>query len=471
MIGERLAPERRDRREFHVAQHGEVVTTAGFVPEALVREPLRQRLERDHRVALAVATRLPIRWTEVPAEGERVLVSQVRERWMRRLRRPQERSEQPVETRLRSLGALTDRGIPVVLVDDLMERMRRLQHEGLVLCSCKGPRPLSHVLLPRAPRLIVLDASTPPLDRGRRATDPDVGRRRGGRSRSVVTYQSTTGLTPRERVRDRDTAALPPQYMKRGDSLGNLFGTPGDCPVSGRGGPVTQITNASSRRCSNSHAAASGRGPYSLAAEGGRLPISRYRSGSTSGGPTSSAERRRVSRVKVPTIIVTGPVGVGKSTVAEAMGYLLLAAKIPHANVDFDQLTACYPRPADDDQWGTRLGLANLAAMWMNYQRSGARRLIIARVVESRADLDGYRDVIPGADILLVRLRAAPKTLVARVRQRGPWRDLEWHLNRAVELAAQMDAQRVEDMLVETEDRDPTTIARDILHRAGWLST
>lgn len=172
--------------------------------------------------------------------------------------------------------------------------------------------------------------------------------------------------------------------------------------------------------------------------------------------------------MSVPTIIVTGPVGVGKSTVAEAMGYQLIAAKVPHANVDFDQLTAG-PRPADDDIWGTKLGLANLAAIWKNYERAGARRLIIARVVEARAELDGYRRAVPGADIILVRLRASPETLEARVRTRGPWRDMEWHLRRTVELAAQMDAKPIEDLLVETDDRDVVTVAHDVLRGAGWL--
>jgi len=170
----------------------------------------------------------------------------------------------------------------------------------------------------------------------------------------------------------------------------------------------------------------------------------------------------------VPTIIVTGPVGVGKSTVAEAMGYLLLAAKVPHANVDFDQLTAG-PRPTDDDVWGTKLGLSNLAAIWKNYQLAGARRLIIARVIESRSELDGFRQAVPGADIVLVRLRAAAETLQARVRRRGPWRDMEWHLKRSVELGAQLDAQPFEDVLIETDDRDVTAVARDVLYRAGWL--
>lgn len=174
--------------------------------------------------------------------------------------------------------------------------------------------------------------------------------------------------------------------------------------------------------------------------------------------------------MRVPTIIVTGPVGVGKTTVAEEMGYALGGAGVPHATIDFDRLTACYPRPADDDRWGTKLGLRNLAALWSNYQASGARRLLIARVIEARSELDGFREAVPGADILVVRLRATPETLQARVRQRRQG-SMEWHLNRAVELASLMDARPVEDVLIETDDRDPRNLAREILQRAGWLPT
>lgn len=173
--------------------------------------------------------------------------------------------------------------------------------------------------------------------------------------------------------------------------------------------------------------------------------------------------------MSVPTIIVTGPVGVGKTTVAREMGLLLLDAKVPHANVDFDQLTACYPRSAADDRWGTQLGLANLAALWTNYEASGARRLIVARVIESRSELEGFRQAVLGADILVVRLRAVPETLRARVRQREKGLGMEWHLDRAVELASLMEEQRVEDLLVETDGRDPLSIAQEILQHVGWL--
>lgn len=47
---------------------------------------------------------------------------------------------------------------------------------------------------------------------------------------------------------------------------------------------------------------------------------------------------------------------------------------------------------------------------------------------------------------------------------------MEWHLNRAVELAPLMDAEQVEDLLVETDGRSAVDIARDILMRIGWLT-
>jgi ribose 1,5-bisphosphokinase PhnN len=170
----------------------------------------------------------------------------------------------------------------------------------------------------------------------------------------------------------------------------------------------------------------------------------------------------------VPTIVVTGPVGVGKTTMIDEMSRLLRAADIPHAAVDFDQLTAAFPRSPDDDMWGTKLGLANLAAMWRNYQAAGADRLLIARVLEARSELQGYRTAVPGAKITVVRLRASLEALRARLRQRGG-AGLHWHLDRAVELAPQMDESHVEDLLVETEQRDPGELAREILLQLGWI--
>jgi adenylylsulfate kinase len=173
--------------------------------------------------------------------------------------------------------------------------------------------------------------------------------------------------------------------------------------------------------------------------------------------------------VRVPTILVTGPVGVGKTTLIDEMSGLLREARVPHATVDFDQLTACFPHSPNDDVWGTNLGLTNLAALWRNYSALGADRLLLARVIENRKELDGYRDAVPGAEIDVVRLRASPSTLQDRIRHRGEGRGMQWHLDRAVQLAPLMDEQRVEDLVVETDGRQPGELARETLRPLRWL--
>lgn len=173
--------------------------------------------------------------------------------------------------------------------------------------------------------------------------------------------------------------------------------------------------------------------------------------------------------LRVPTILVTGPVGVGKTTLIGEMGMVLADAGIPHATVDFDQLTATFPRGADDDGWGTKIGLANLKAIWRNYKRGGAERLLIARVIGSRDELAGFRAAVPGAEITVVRLRAPVRTLQARVRRRGPGGDMKWHVARAAELAPLMDKWQVQDMIVETEGSTPQALALEILSNLGWI--
>lgn len=169
----------------------------------------------------------------------------------------------------------------------------------------------------------------------------------------------------------------------------------------------------------------------------------------------------------VPALLITGPVGVGKTSVAETVAELLTEARVPHALVDIDRISLCYPTPADD-RFNERLANRNLASIWPNYQAAGATCLILARVVESRDDVAAYQHAIPGARILVVRLRASLVTLAERVRQRERGSGLDWHLARAIELAPQMDRDRVEDLLIDTDGKDLIAVAREILERSGW---
>ncbi len=100
---------------------------------------------------------------------------------------------------------------------------------------------------------------------------------------------------------------------------------------------------------------------------------------------------------------------------------------------------------------------------------AGAKRLVLADVIETRDHLEHYRKAIPGVDILVVRLHATLPTLTKHVQQREIGSALTRHLQRATELTAIMERNHVEDVLVDIERKTVTTIAREILTRSNWL--
>jgi hypothetical protein len=169
----------------------------------------------------------------------------------------------------------------------------------------------------------------------------------------------------------------------------------------------------------------------------------------------------------IPVLLITGPVGVGKTSVGAEVSALLEQAAVPHAFVDMDHLRWCPPAPPGD-RFNVALGLRNLAAVAANYRAAGAERLVLADVLEARADLARYEAAIPGAALQVVRLRASVETLTGRVRQRETGDGLAWHLHRTAELAAQMERGKVEDVVVETDGRSVAEVAQAVLARCGW---
>jgi len=141
---------------------------------------------------------------------------------------------------------------------------------------------------------------------------------------------------------------------------------------------------------------------------------------------------------------------------------------MPHAQVDIDALRGCYPRPPDDP-YQERLAMRNLAAIWKNFREEGAERLVAADVIESRDELERYRQAVPGAEIVVARLQATPETLLERIKRREIGSGLDWHLQRAVELGRQMEQDRVEDFVVVTDGKSVGEVARQVLVKSGWL--
>jgi predicted kinase len=169
----------------------------------------------------------------------------------------------------------------------------------------------------------------------------------------------------------------------------------------------------------------------------------------------------------IPTLLITGTTGVGKSTMAAEINDQLAARKIPNAAVDLDALVWQWPSTSP---WNVDLMFENLASIWPNYLSHGATHLVLARVQQDRAELDRYRAAIPGAEIIVCRLVAPEVLRVKRLHGRmPPGPSLDWHLKRTVALESELRRLDVEDFVVENGNRPASEVAVEVLAVAGWI--
>jgi hypothetical protein len=169
----------------------------------------------------------------------------------------------------------------------------------------------------------------------------------------------------------------------------------------------------------------------------------------------------------VPALVISGPVGVGKSSVAAEVGGILAGRGVAHAVVDLDALTAAFPRPADDP-FGSRLAMVNLRDVWRNAAAAGARNLVIARVIESPEDVEAIQAAVDGGPVVVCRLRAAVATLQERVRRRESGSGLAWHLERAAELGQRLERGASADCIIDTDTRTVEEVAAELVDRVAW---
>lgn len=172
---------------------------------------------------------------------------------------------------------------------------------------------------------------------------------------------------------------------------------------------------------------------------------------------------------KIPILIITSSVGVGKTSVAFAISRILNKCGIPHAVIDLDYLREVFPRPKDDP-FHSALGFRNLAAIWENFKKAGVSRLLIPNVTEDRSDVNGIRAAIPNADIQVVLLTAKIETIHDRLKSREHGESLERHLNRAVVLSENLERAGVEDYVVSTDGKTTEVIAAEILEKSSWIN-
>jgi phosphosulfolactate synthase (CoM biosynthesis protein A) len=166
-------------------------------------------------------------------------------------------------------------------------------------------------------------------------------------------------------------------------------------------------------------------------------------------------------------LIITGTMGAGKTRVMGEASDMLAVQGIAHAAIDLDGLGLAHlPSAAGSD----RVMYRNLRSVCENYASLGVRRLLVARAIEDRAELELCSDAVSASTVVVCRLTASIETMEQRVRLRESGISQRDYVARVAELNTILDRAQLENFTVTNENRPLTDVARELLVKAGWIS-
>lgn len=168
-------------------------------------------------------------------------------------------------------------------------------------------------------------------------------------------------------------------------------------------------------------------------------------------------------------LLVTGPAGVGKSTLAYEISAQLRAAGLAHVTLDSDELDRVWPLSGADQE---ELNRANLTAFWTNAAALGHHRLVLAGVfLDSDANRTWIDAAVPDAIVTRVVLDAPDEELERRIRGREIGSGAEAQLERTLAQARRFRLRNAgsPDVLA-THGAAVAELARRVIDRSGWLA-
>jgi hypothetical protein len=165
-------------------------------------------------------------------------------------------------------------------------------------------------------------------------------------------------------------------------------------------------------------------------------------------------------------LIITGSMGAGKTSILAEASDILALRHIVHAAIDLDALGLAHlPSAADNDGAMYR----NLESVCRNYAALGVTRILLARAMEDRAELESCRSVVAAANTQVCRLTAGIDTMQQRVKIRESGVLQREYVDRVALLEAILDRAQLEDFAVINENRPINEVAREMLIKAGWI--
>lgn len=165
-------------------------------------------------------------------------------------------------------------------------------------------------------------------------------------------------------------------------------------------------------------------------------------------------------------ILVSGTVGVGKTSALIAIANSLEAGDRPYAVVDLDWLAWFRPEP-DRGATVRSVLVENLRCVSETFRRAGVEQLVLARAVRQADEVEAIRAALEPCHLVVARLVASTAVVERRLRGRDAGAQLAEHLAESAAFAAEADDAGIGEVIA-TDELDAPAVARAALRLAGW---